>query len=107
MHKQPSDTDQSRAHPAAALEEMLKGPSRNKSSCSAMQIKTKPVLIIDGSQGMVGKGKDTTWDPRCIFSKASKAFSGTGWRGKLQSLMFKNRLQCISNINFTRDRISF
>lgn len=57
MHKQPSDTDQSRAHPAAADGEVLKGPSRNKTSCSVTQIKTKSMLIINSSQGVMEKGK--------------------------------------------------
>lgn len=59
MHKQPSDTDQSRADPVTVAEETPKGPSRNKTSCSATQRKTRSVSIISRARGMVKKAKDT------------------------------------------------
>lgn len=116
MHRQQKDTDQSRADPAATAEETLKGPRRNKTSCSVTQTKTKSMLIINSSQGMVGKRQRIPWDP-LVFEEQSKrssfftgslvcdhfwgcfpneTFSGrirndvrTGWRGRVQ--IFSNK----------------
>lgn len=63
MHKQQSDTDQSQADPAVGTQEMLKGPGRNRTSGSLKQIKTKPLLIINSSQGTVENSKI----PRDLF----------------------------------------
>lgn len=73
MHKQQSDTDQIRADPAAGTQEMLKGPGRNRTSGSLKQIKTKPLLIINSSQGAVENGKI----PRDLFCFGKQSKRGS------------------------------
>lgn len=69
MHKQQSDTDRSRADPAADTQEVLKGLGRNRTSGSLKQIKTKSLLINNSSQGAVANGKI----PRDLFCSGEQS----------------------------------
>lgn len=59
-----SNTDQSRADPAATAEEMLKATSKERTSCSVRQM-----LIINSSWG---SGENKTWGSYLFKGTAKK-----------------------------------
>lgn len=112
MQKQQSDNDQSRADAAAADEEMLEGPSGNK-TCSVTQIKTKSMLIINSSQGTVEKGERHLGIVSCeikkkllLLSHSCVIISEDAFRAKLfqeeseKTSGWRGRVQIYSNKSF-------